>query len=486
MGGRFRFQIPKRPLDASLSFLGVFVDGCVYVIGPVLICLAVAIAGGLAHTFFSILLPMLQHYYQHDALSNTKLTCHIGYVVFVLVNVLYNYYMCVMTPNKGPTYDRIVRELAVATDFCYPETPPQVAEWKRNYEEMMIFRSQRRQARAAQAQAQRQQQENGQNGDGTTVVRSDALNNTNGVTHRHNTGSNSVTIDCSSNATTTNAAAKNSTATTANTPKVKVAPKQQKPQRQKQALRGWMLMGPQEWGFCSYSNQPKPPRSHYDHVTKVLVLNMDHYCPWMFNCVGYLNYRYFVNFLFYVFVGLMYGTWLTYSPFRNMSGSNYVTQAKWFRQQQQHDDHTEKFTHMINMTPLPSERTPIAFAFMLSLSVGIAVACLLGFHLYLVLTAQTTIEFHGNCANRKRAKQRKTVWINPYDLGCLRNWQQVYGAGNILLSLLPSSREPEFLPVPIAGEIGRRKQSSQQQQPPRQRKTNSIRSKNNHDVAEIV
>eukprot|EP00521_Asterionellopsis_glacialis_P018034 CAMPEP_0195295066 /NCGR_PEP_ID=MMETSP0707-20130614/16537_1 /TAXON_ID=33640 /ORGANISM="Asterionellopsis glacialis, Strain CCMP134" /LENGTH=494 /DNA_ID=CAMNT_0040356201 /DNA_START=183 /DNA_END=1667 /DNA_ORIENTATION=- len=467
MGGRLRFQFPRNPLNAGLSFLGVFIDGCVYVIGPILICLAVGIAGGLSHTFFKVLLPMLQQYYKDDALSTIKLSCHVGYVIFVLVNVLYNYYMCVMTPNKGPTYDRVVRELAVATEFPYPETPSQVSQCKRNFEEMMIFRSQRRQARAAQASAaavaakaaqQSQNRTNSSNGDTTTVVRSDAVNNTNnGITHRHagNSTSGSGGADSSSNTvlplhtasanTATNSAAKKNT-TKANAPKQKQSP----------PLRGWMLMGPQEWGFCSYSNQPKAPRSHYDHVTKVLVLNMDHYCPWMFNCVGYLNYRYFLNFLLYVFVGLLYGAFLTYLPFRNMAGSNYVSQAKWIRNHGKTDWEKQGLTHMFNMTPLPSERTAVAFAFMLSLSVGIAVACLLGFHLYLVLTAQTTIEFHGNCAKRKHAKKRKTAWINPYDLGYRSNWEQVYGSGNILLSLLPSSREPEFLPVPIAGDIGRR------------------------------
>ena len=33
---------------------------------------------------------------------------------------------------------------------------------------------------------------------------------------------------------------------------------------------------------------------------------MDHYCPWMCNCVGYYNYRYFVLFLFYMTLGALY------------------------------------------------------------------------------------------------------------------------------------------------------------------------------------
>lgn len=36
------------------------------------------------------------------------------------------------------------------------------------------------------------------------------------------------------------------------------------------------------------------------------ILNMDHYCPWMNNCIGYRNYRYFVLFLLYLFTGSIY------------------------------------------------------------------------------------------------------------------------------------------------------------------------------------
>ena len=47
-----------------------------------------------------------------------------------------------------------------------------------------------------------------------------------------------------------------------------------------------------------------------------------------------------------------------------------------------------------------------------------------GFHLYLVLTNQTTIEFHANMGNRDRARGRGELWRNPYDLGRRRNFQQ--------------------------------------------------------------
>jgi len=51
-------------------------------------------------------------------------------------------------------------------------------------------------------------------------------------------------------------------------------------------------------------------------VTKTLVLNMDHYCPWMANCVGYFNYRYFLNFLIYVWAAMVYAVIISYPLFK--------------------------------------------------------------------------------------------------------------------------------------------------------------------------
>jgi len=101
---------------------------------------------------------------------------------------------------------------------------------------------------------------------------------------------------------------------------------------------------------------------------------------------------------------------------------------------------------------------------MLCLSIGLALTVLGGFHLYLLLTAQTTVEFHGNFARRRGAARRGAKWTNPYSVGWRDNFRLVYGHGHPLLALLPSSREPQFLPIPINGKLYRRKRQSKKEE----------------------
>ncbi|KAG7341462.1 DHHC palmitoyltransferase [Nitzschia inconspicua] len=415
-------------LDCVLSTCTTLIEKAVLILGPLLIAFASVIISGLSWTFFTILVPMMKQDYEHYPFGNLIMVAHVSFVLFLLTEIVFNYFMCVMTRNKGPSYDKVVRELAEVTGFDYPETPQDVQRFRRDINDIMMLRMRRRQARDEQLQQQLQEAEEGQ---------AESPDN-----------NNSLTLD-SPTKSDQNLVTQRKTKTTNGSPnKTKTSAKQSP---SPQVIRSWMIMAPDEWGFCTRSNQPKPPRSHYDHVTKTLVLCLDHYCPWMFNAVGYFNYRYFCNFLAYVEIAMIYGASMAYRPFVNSSSPQYRKQVLEFRK-------TGVWKHLYAYTPINTERMPISLAFMLCLAVGIAVACLGGFHLYLVVTGQTTIEFHGNWVNKTKAKRLGQKWRNPYDLGWKRNVQQVYGTQPFLWAfLIPSTREPDFLPLPLLGEDGKRK-----------------------------
>mmetsp|Transcript_3278 Transcript_3278/g.6379 ORF Transcript_3278/g.6379 Transcript_3278/m.6379 type:complete len:557 (+) Transcript_3278:31-1701(+) len=457
------------------------VDMLIYLLGPLLICLASAIILGLTYTFFYVMLPMLSGgpntaialrpqtvtdsagaadaNADATGITYTKTVCaHIAFVFFLLINVVHNYVLCVTTRSNGPSYDRVVRELAEATGFRYPETVAERVDCKRDYQEKLMARGRarrdmaraRQRRRGEQQQPQPTQQVQMKIGAGSSGTAETAQSNTTASSQQNGNGSVSIVMGSDDQASQMQPKCTSSTA-----PEPEPAP----PPLQLPNTPAWMLMDPTEWGYCTKSNQPKPPRSHYDHVTKCLVLNMDHYCPWVFNVVGYFNYRYFCNFLLYVWTAMIYGTVLSFQPFRNMNGPLFRQQVKLSK-----EAGYKTVQHMLRMVPTPDERTAITFAFMLCISIGIAVSVLGGFHLYLLLSAQTTIEFHGNFVKRRGAARRGTKWKNPYSLGWRRNWQLIYGSMHPLLAILPSSREPEFLPIPISGELSRRPSQSKKEE----------------------
>jgi len=502
---RFVFQIPH--VDLS-GFLNALADCAMYILGPILIVVVFGIIGVLTHTFYYVILPLMSPngYWTPVALF------HQAIVFFFIFNILFNYISCVTTRNDKPVekYDAVVKELALATGYEYPTTQEGIERWKNEYKEMILNAARRKREY-----------------DRLNLMRrydlADTLEDESNV--NKNGSQNSAIVGSKNNDTAT----LSTPASSSGNGKViqrRVAPIQSRqndvatnnPTTSASNLRPWMLLGPNSWGYCEKSKLPKPPRSHFDYVTRSLVMNMDHYCPWMFNVIGYFNYRYFVNFLLYVSTGMMYGTLIIFKYFMKFDSKEYIDQIAQSREKYvtnfNHNNtmvslenihgqvveplqadriqfHMARVEHLIPDTPTPHERLSISFAFMICAAVGFAVSLLLGFHLYLILTSQTTIEFHGNMMKKRRCKEDGTIWKNPYDLGRKRNIEQIWGRIVImeggkghrndddvegrfakfkvgikylfafLRLLLPSRREPEFLPVPLKGDIGRRKKSCQ-------------------------
>jgi hypothetical protein len=252
------FWTPGQRSNAWCGLVQYCVESFVYFLGPVLICLASAIIGLLVYTYFTIIVDMFTLYYAGTWYGRYIITGHTAFVVYLMISVIWNYALCVCTSNtKGISYNKVMREMATATGFIFPETPAQVEQYRKDYEDRMVLRMQCRRARAIEA----------------------ANRITNAAMAQENI-SNSTTGDQSNNS---NVGQVTQRKTATNTQQGQLgAATIINPQSEAQ-IRPWMIMGPLEWGFCNRSHQPKPPRAHYCHVTRGLVLCLDHYCPWMFS-----------------------------------------------------------------------------------------------------------------------------------------------------------------------------------------------------------
>mmetsp|Transcript_15603 Transcript_15603/g.23381 ORF Transcript_15603/g.23381 Transcript_15603/m.23381 type:complete len:466 (-) Transcript_15603:62-1459(-) len=419
----FIITLPRMSLATMMRTL---TSRALYMLGPVLIVATCGIVYSLSYTFWNIVIPLRYHTY-----SSAAAIIHQTIVIVLVANIIFNYFACVMTRNfPGAHYEKVVRQLALATGFEYPDNEEEVEMWRSSWRELVNGRLRRTRLN-----------------DRAKLNRKYGLDEESGMSPeeclKHDDGSTEDMHDIMR--------------------KAGIQPRG--------PGKTWMWIGPQDWTYHDRTRMPKPPRAHFDSVTQTLVLNMDHYCPWMFNTIGYFNYRYFVNFVMFVSIGMIYGAFITYHPFMLLDSVDYhmqITQSrKLFLDAAEEDQFHRKATfrysevqHLIPGVPTPHESMPLAFCFMICVAVGLSVTILFSFHLYLICTAQTTIEFHGNNMKKARCEEVGETYSNTYDLGVKRNFEQVWGRFNswhkFWIVLLPSLREPEFLPVPIKGIDGRR------------------------------
>ncbi|OQV23704.1 putative Palmitoyltransferase ZDHHC3 [Hypsibius exemplaris] len=72
--------------------------------------------------------------------------------------------------------------------------------------------------------------------------------------------------------------------------------------------------------ICQRCDMYRPPRAHHCRTCQGCVRKMDHHCPWINNCVGAFNQKYFLQFLVWVSITSLYAgsialfSWLADCP----------------------------------------------------------------------------------------------------------------------------------------------------------------------------
>jgi len=159
--------------------------------------------------------------------------------------------------------------------------------------------------------------------------------------------------------------------------------------------------------YCEKCLAIKPDRSHHCSVCEKCTLKMDHHCPWVNNCVGFHNYKFFLLFLGYA---ILYCLWIATTSFR------FFLRIWLYREED---------------IVAGSHKYHILFVFFVSILFSLSLSSLFWYHIWLLLHNRSTLE-------QFRAPMFENNHSDPegWSLGKLDNIREVMGP-NAWLWLVP-------------------------------------------------
>uniref|UniRef100_A0AAY4DUF6 Palmitoyltransferase n=1 Tax=Denticeps clupeoides TaxID=299321 RepID=A0AAY4DUF6_9TELE len=177
--------------------------------------------------------------------------------------------------------------------------------------------------------------------------------------------------------------------------------KEERPEAQQEILRRvasglplYTRTGAGAIRYCDRCQVIKPDRCHHCSACDMCVLKMDHHCPWVNNCVGFSNYKYFILFLAY---SLVYCLFIA------------ATVLQYF------------IRFWTNDLPDTHAKFHILFLFFVAAMFCISILSLFSYHLWLVGKNRSTIEAFRAPVFRNGPDK------NGFSLGFSKNIAQVFG-----------------------------------------------------------
>ena len=167
---------------------------------------------------------------------------------------------------------------------------------------------------------------------------------------------------------------------------------------------------------------PKPERAHHCRTCNACILKFDHHCPWLNQCVGLGNERYFILFMLWFSLGALI-----------------FAIAGW----------PIAYNALVNKIWMSTVFPRILYLALYAKAIvmGPAVFILALWHLYLAARNETSVESQDHSHYQKTAKERDAVFQSVYDLGWIRNLQIFFNVGPGMAAsyytlLLPVHVEP--------------------------------------------
>jgi len=170
--------------------------------------------------------------------------------------------------------------------------------------------------------------------------------------------------------------------------------------------------------FCKKCQLFKPDRAHHCSICNKCILRMDHHCPWIANCVGFENYKFFLLFLLYgaACAGFACGAMLRrlIKCFRPVLDTSYFLRVDLL----------------------------IIIAYLLAAFLFLALFIFFCFHMRLVFNCLTTIELREKQSSDKpTVKHQWLIGHQKYDRGGgYRNFVHIFGSPWMWLIPVKSDR----------------------------------------------